>query len=601
MPKKKLRSQTKISQDYQWRLNALNLMGRMYADFNARYYGTNKSLSDFTDEDFLYDGLIRTSVGFYRLFEDTQNGNRVLLYAQQAEDLIPQHDQETGEYRLAPNDKITIIHEALAGGPDGGPTRGTIMREAMIRHYRELLDAIFNHLNLYSSDVTDQFFTASDPKRRRVIKFSNGEAAYAMVEDKSGEVSLWLYIDRENRQTQQITSFTKLDKKSLPKSMFNIFSRGQKLGKFKNFDEAYDHLTQDWAARSSRIWDGISPLTIKDKAKDIPKALLRTMRKIGCDIGRLKWHRAFLTAAVVAASFALVPAARLWQVITAVVLASAQAMRDMLIEEGILQAWSLTDRKKAPLSDAYSFASRRALAQDYMLQDTGIFFRTNIQNRWTPAINPEKLSDLRPVSQRDGGMLHDDAEPWGYETISDRDHWLATAQNRFIGGIIAPFNQNTLSALTPNGMIGLFHLDDQNGETVSYLALRPDMVRGHEMDIPPEAADLLAKGIVRVRHVLGQKTPEVEPLSYTQFTQEVREMVVESTKSSTDHTVGENIEQILAHIHCLFNEAQGINKQKPVQLSEDFLALHPEHETAEGTFEFPYWASSLQEMHADAA
>jgi len=580
-----------ISAEFAVKAHARDLTDRLFADFSPIYFGPQNPKKDGgAPEDQKYDGLVQTSMGYYRLFEDSRNGNRVLLSSHSPEALVPEK-ADNGQWRLVDPDKIYVVDavnkSSVFGRAKGPAAHGSEMREAMARNDRMIRDLSLDYLNLYAADLT-HLVPQKDPENpRRIVKLANGQMAYGIFEEESGQWSVRIYVANERVGNKDFDHFMAIDEAAPSNVLKKFLSLGQKKGKFDSFSDAYRFVFEDWAkmetqdkpSRAYRMWSGRSPLKPADKIKDPIKTFVRQTYVMAQDINRWKLHRPLMAAAVVTATTAI-PQLRYGRFLVgglAVAAASAGAMLDAMMAESLVKMWSKLDRWKQKRLAKFSMKAAREEARRSYMEDTG----ANM-SRLFPKVSGEVLPFLTPLSQVESCMQYDDKVFAPYSEIGDEDHWMASVQNRLYASIFTPMNHDIATLQAPNGLTGFFHVSADNRTKTAYLGYRPDWEFDEAFHIPEDVLDEIKEhGIVKVVHRKGKPSPKHEKLSYGQFAQEVRQLI--------EHSDGQNpvsVDSSLKHVHSLFNECAGVNSdytRYPKSVIEDL----PEIKTPYGEYSVP--------------
>jgi AraC-like DNA-binding protein len=556
-------AEEQLSEEFTVRSKALDITNRLFADFGAHYYGdsTPKNNGSRTPNDWQHDGLIETSIGYYRPFVDTRNGNVVLLNAYNVGSLIPKKN-EHGQWRLSEERGVYVvnvlkgeqtpakIHEIRALG-----SKGPELRRLMLEHHNEIRNANYNHLNLYAADLTQ----ADCDGGRRVIKLTNGELAYGIFETEDNQWMVRLYVANEKLETHDIDQFMRIEERPPKGFLGRTFSLGQGNDKFSTLEDAYKFVFEDWSkftptpgqkdtpmSRAYRIWTGQSPLRFVDKRRYPIDHMFRYTYASAKAIDKFKSHRPVVAAALVAGSQAI-PVLRTGRVIAtgvAAISAAGAAMVDMFFEEGLLKLWKKADRWKTKL-----MAKVSQKVADEELPHTYMVDTAQNLNRWCSKIDPSVLEHLRPLSQHEANMQYDNQAYTGYSMINDFDYWLATVQNRLYASVFTPLSKNMVSAKGPNGLVALFHLSDDGHTRTSYVGYSPEDDIGSALLIPAKNLEKLKRGgIYKTVHRKGEGLRGSEDLSIREFFEQAHILSRYETRNDDVLT-----HQHMNHVHGLFN------------------------------------------------
>ena len=576
-------NKAKIHRAALFRNETLDFMGRMFSDFDPIFYGhknRSKTIESPDDEYYQYDGLIRTSAGFYRVFEDERDGTRVMLFSYEYENLIPEK-KVGGNWRLPNADRVYVVDEAVGRTSldyQFNYQKGMLMRDIMHRHYVGLLDMTFNHTNMYAMDLTP-FYTKKDPNPGRVIRIGNGELAYGLFEQKDGSFIVRLYVEDEDIETDDMEHWVKIDERPAKGFFGTTLSAGQGAGKYDSLSDALMFCFEDWSKRAVRVWSGQPVLTDLDKIKAPHISAKRLAQNAFKALQKQKMHRVAIVAAIVAGTFSLSEDFTKSAIIGAGA-AVAYAIRDLLVEEILLKGWNRVHDGVQLHPSHHSASVRGKLADRYKI-DT----KEN-HNRWCSKIRPDVLTFLRPLCQNETGIANDVTKYTPYQELNNPEHWLATVQNKLFGSFVCPLNSRMGTALSPaNGLVGVFHVSNNHQVKTSYLALRSDFSFNSQVLVPQESLERLSEGIVKVVHKSGTLKPVVKTIGYKQFTREIRALEEDSNFEDPD-----DIEQDLRHIHYLFNESQCALREY-AELSAYMCDKYPELNLEMGEFDVGMWLS----------
>lgn len=250
-----------------------DLISTGHLDISYKYIGPPEGYSKTNaDEDYPYDGLIRSPTGFYRVAEDEDSGARVLLYSNDP-DRLQGVKGEDGAFRLDGTEGVF----AVAARPKMRDIRW--VRDAMNETERRIEKWNLHHLNLYvenlllldeedgETDAVEKELAQENKPGRRVIRFSNDDVAYGLFETDNGEWKLRLY-SRAAGDVDEVGTFARVTDETPPKGFVgSIFSLGQEQGNFKTLKEAEDFIAQDFQKRAYRIWNGEAPISLKEQIK----------------------------------------------------------------------------------------------------------------------------------------------------------------------------------------------------------------------------------------------------------------------------------------------------------------------------------------------
>lgn len=570
----------KIGKETLLRNEALDLMGRIRSNYAPIYYGPpdrHKDYQSLDDETQQIDGLIETSLAYYRVFEDVKTGARVMLKSYRSDALIPEKD-ENGEWRLKDPAGVYVVDEAMGvlnPNTESGYHKGAIMKRILNRDHHELQDMHTQHMNLYAEDLTPFYNDEGEVNKRRVLRMSNGEVAYGLFEQEDGSYAVRLYVEDEKLETHNIDVWRPIDEKPPVGFVGKSLSPGSGLCECRDLAEAMDFCFRDWAelsdnkvGRAHRIWNGKSPLTVFEKVKDIPTAAQRAVRMTYKEMRRKGIVKAAVAAVTVAAMTAF-PALRFAKPLVVVAGAGGamvMSLRDMAMEAPIEQLLEKLEAAGQSFSDPYSEIHRRRLAQAYMLPDG------HNQNRWCPKVNPDVLEFLKPVSQNQTGIAEEDADYTGHEKRDDLPRFMKTLQNKFRSAVVSQLNKDMATAKTPVGLVALFHVSNNNQVKTAYYGYRPDLDVMQDTDLPVRVQDMFNEhGIIKVVRKTGSPADSIEPISFLEFQSEFHQL---EAQSNCDDIV--DSAQDFAHVYSLFSKVQGV-----------------EHRSDEGVYadEFPMWPS----------
>ena len=438
--KKKLsKKKLKFHRAELFRNEAIDFMGRLFADFNRVYYGHDpryKDPDEFDDDCCKYDGLIRTSAGFFRAFEDVRNGTRVLLHSYEYENLIPEKDEE-GNWRLPDSNRVYVVPEAVGRFSEEhqfGYDKGRLLDDILRDYYKELIEMSQNHLNLYSMDLTP-FCRPKEPNCGRVLKLGNAELAYGLFEQEDGSYRVRLYVEDDKIETKDIDKFVPIDEKPPKGFMGEAFSIGQGAGDFEDLTKALEFCYKDWNDRATRIWSGYGSLTAVDKIKAPKRTVSRMTANSWKKIMNSRAYRALVAMTVVAAAASVVtPVSR---VAAAAILGVAfrgagQAVQEYIAEVGIVKAWDRLRKDQITKASHYDPKARKLVAERYM-EDT-----PQRDVRWCPRVDPDVIQHLRPMSQNETGIASDQDKYTAYSELHNPDHCLRPFRTNYSPRILRP-------------------------------------------------------------------------------------------------------------------------------------------------------------------
>ena len=495
----------KPEQDIQDNLSGSDLRNRSWRlinaaqlDYRPKYIGEESPLNK--TEKSPIDGLIRTPLGYYRLAEDTRDGTRVLL-----------HSYERSQLEGVKRGGVVVLPELeskdydVYGVSARKNVRGAIFRDDMNHDNRYLAECFQKDLNLHAEDLTPEP-GESNENPRRVIKLANGQVAFGIFETEDGKWKVRAY-NNYRKEWDRAARFAGVDE-TVPKGFTGrVLSLGEDIKDFDSYDEAFEHVRRYWNVAALRLFKGKS-LPFEPKAYKGFKRLKIALYSSVFSFWDQKKYRDWGVAVPVgvAAGFAST-------------LVSGTPILGAVFGLGASTVWALGS-KWVENYIADKLRQRHDVADRQEYQKLAPYFERNVigkylssdpttEKRFRKKVDNDLIPHLRLLNHDESDINYDDGEVTPDQNIMKDFERVSTAPYRYFGAVFdtTHHDKGVLTAIFPNGLVKLTHVDLDTRATRHYLIYRDDFneIKGDRKHLDPKLTRLPGAGPVhKVTHRQGK-------------------------------------------------------------------------------------------------
>lgn len=439
------------------------------------------------------DGLIRAKNGYFRMAEDTETGNRLLLFSYEGERLRAPTNEDNQQI-LSSFKRVYIVD---AFEPDVSPYS---INASMATFMRDLRSNTLHALTLYASEIPIE---SNGIEAKRCIKYTNGRIAYGLFEMDNGEWSVWLFPgvhythDTEGKFVETRETPPKgfigrafcLAKEQYP-------DKGKR--NFSNLEEATQFVTKDWQQRARLIFNGKDPLHKQSINSSVflrtKLAMVRTIRE---RFGRSKL-RSLGVALLVGGGLSLLEKEfSLRSALAGLMTFGITEVLTSTFNDWATEKWEeyqahedRTQRLKIKPIEI------RSLVEDYLL-DT-----KDNRHKLLKNIDPEKVTGrIKLLSTDESGIRELDAPVTaGYHPEWDME-WLCNSTEGLYAGLKYVINDHTVMARFPNGLSYLISNLEEPAETHIFVTYRKE----HDAGAPLHSAIREKLEAGDIRHIILRK------------------------------------------------------------------------------------------------
>ncbi len=441
------------------------------------------------------DGIIRTSSGYYRLAEDPETGNRILLFTMCTKNFEGAWDKDGMLYLPQDPETGKTTDDVYLVSARDKTVDGARFRQDMLEYEQYLKRNTLFELNMAMEDATPPppeplEEGAPTVKPLRVYKMTNSKVALGLFETEEGKWRMRLYSNMRG-DWDETGRFVEIEEK-IPDGFMGkkVFAAGQDYKKeFDSFGEALSEAKRYWHISAMRLWKGRSMLSELQPAPRSLRGLRNFAEKQMLGFVDQKKYRAFAITA--GASLLLSVSAVLGGAIGVIgvigAIAGAVAVK---FAEDFSTGWVNNLRRKHDMQSVnrQKPASERNLAEDYADPAPGN------EKRLSKKLNPEILPKLRLLSQEQARMNYDN----GTYVCPNRKHWeaqvLLSMPHRVFANITVPLDDNTAITHYPNGILSLTHVDYEKNCTTNFVTYRSDFVTGKKAPLQDDIRQMLDGG-----------------------------------------------------------------------------------------------------------
>jgi len=215
----------------------LRITRNAHLDFAPEYITTK--MGETNKDHLALCGLIRTTVGYFRLAEDAENDTRLLLFSPDPDELIGDWDKK-GKLRIDESVETGKLRDNvyLVSARDAH-VDGARFRQDMLDFEQKLKDNSLMHLGLAMEDITPYGETRPDGSEPlKVYKLTNSKVALGLFETDQGKWKMRMYSNLRG-DWDETGRFVEIDEKA-PDSFSGsrVFSLGKDYKKeFDSFGE----------------------------------------------------------------------------------------------------------------------------------------------------------------------------------------------------------------------------------------------------------------------------------------------------------------------------------------------------------------------------
>lgn len=483
-----------------------------------RFIGPPEGYVDAT-EDFPHDGLVSAPIGFYRIAEDTETGNKLLLFSYDA-DKLEGRENDDGERRLADNEGVSVI----AARPDIRDMRW--VEAEMTTHQHTLQSWRLHHLNLYVENETmkprdgEADASRDGAAERRVVKMSNSDVGYGLFEQDDGTWTVHLYVsDKKAEAAREAGGFVEVgDDPTFDDDFFSLQTR---LGAAETLEDASKMVQEDFYQRAHRVWKGESALpssedwrvAFKKKAINFIKSKTKKDRL-------LKLAMPLAAGVLVGLGGFAIGGGLLVGGISAAVSGIAATLGGVMVEHLAEETLSgvlgkvMGEKTQEDLNKKLPVHKRK---MEYMYTD-------ELGEMLNPEVGADKITKLKPLKDREANIRPALTAPTLFLSDSYAEEWVFGSLSGAFGAIVYPVNENSYSIQYPNGIVTLYDTEDKS----VHVRLRDDLkIDGGEEARPPrlpeQVADLLDSGEI-MKILLSHNGFDSSARTYAEFSREIREI-----------------------------------------------------------------------------
>jgi|GEM_PF-1995436 len=483
-----------------------------------RYIGPPEG---YETDDFPDDGLVRAPIGFYRLAEDTETGNKILLFSYDNHALDASID-ESGEKRLSGSDSGSIY--VVAGRENLRDIRW--VHEEMITHQNTLQTWRLHHLSLYVESEnmrSDEEIKKSEnaeqaPPLQQVVKMSNSNFGYKLLETDEGKWDVSLYISAASTTEESKDSFVAVSDDS---TFDGFFSLCQKLDSFDTLNDAEKFVAEDFQGRAYRLWNGESALTPKEQPRiSLQKNIMSILKAPTQKKWYVKASIPLAAAALVGGVGFLISGAAIAATGAAVVSAGLTASTGFLLNHAAEEFVEKGLKKLMPeksQEEKNKKLPKHARKKAYL-------YTEELGQRLNPRLLEEKSAQLRPLSDEEANIRPPMTPPTLFLSKSYAEEWLFGSLSGAFGAIVYPVNEYSFSIQYPNGIVSLYNTE----EKTVHVRLREDLkIKNDEIPAPPlpEKVETLLKSGEILHVALKEGGFHTGRKTHEEFAQEIKNII----------------------------------------------------------------------------
>ena len=219
-----------------------------HIDFHPAY------ITDIDNKDNPINGLIRTHVGYFRLFQDDKSGKTLLLHSFSREALTGERNKK-GNVRLsksANNDYDIYVVSAR------GDISGKMFRRDMNEHIDKLERQFKGDVNLHVREITED---ENGKTELKAVQFANKSTGFLLYEDAKDKWHLRTYFNIR-AGWDKTGRFAEVDFR--PPGFFRrFFSLSREEASFDTLDDGLQHLRRLWMLAAVKRFKGrTSPVDV---------------------------------------------------------------------------------------------------------------------------------------------------------------------------------------------------------------------------------------------------------------------------------------------------------------------------------------------------
>lgn len=497
---------------------------------------------------FPHDGLIRAPIGFYRLTEDMETGNKVLLFSYD-------HNALKGKER-ADGDRYLSSKNADTGSAYVIAARENIrdirwVHEEMIIHQNTLQTWRLHHLNLYVESEnmrSDQSIQEAEeePKadqEKQIIKMSNSHIGYGLFEQEDGTWNVSLYVTADDSPEESEHNFVEISDDA---TFDGLFSLRQEFGQFDTLREAEKRIAEDFQLRAYRLWNGESALSAKEQPRI---TLQRNIMKILKAPTEKNWYYKasipLIAGAVTGGIGFLISGGALAAtgavaLVTGAITAGTGVYLNRAAEGFIEKALKKLMPEKSQ-EEKNKLLPKHSRKKAYL-------YTEELGQRLNPRLSAEKAPQLRVLKDRESSLRPVMTAPTLFLSNHYAEEWLFGSLSGAFGSIIYPVNTHSFSIQYPNGIVSLYNTDKKN----VHVRLREDLKINNNEEIPmptlPEEVDKLLKSGEILKISLSQGGFETGAKTYREFSEEIKNIVSAPVAGPDGEQKRPNFEQCKKHL-----------------------------------------------------
>ena len=229
----------------------LRITRNAHLDFAPEYITADQNEKN---EDYLaLCGLVRTTVGYFRLAEDTENDTRLLLFSPDPDELIGDWDKNK-KLRIDESVETGKLHDNiyLVSARDAH-VDGARFRQDMLAFEQQVKENSLMNLGLAMEDITpyaEKEETGKEPLK--VYKLTNSKVGLGLFETEEGKWKMRLYSNLRG-DWDETGRFVETDEK-IPEGFkgSRVFSLGQDYKKdFDSFSDALNEAKRYWSKQGT--------------------------------------------------------------------------------------------------------------------------------------------------------------------------------------------------------------------------------------------------------------------------------------------------------------------------------------------------------------
>jgi len=428
------------------------------------------------------DGLIRTTMGYYRLAEDMRDGTRVLLHSYSRDQLTGKktgsdilisrpeessQDNHNDSGNNSASTKTNLSSHDIYGISARKGVRGAIFRDDIHHDIRFMERRIQKDLNLHVEEVTGA-------DGRRIIKLGNQKVAFGLFETKDGQWRVRLYNNiREN--WDKTGGFVPVHEKAPPGFAGQVFSLGRNVRDFETYDEAFTYIQRYWKTASQQLFKGRTSLADANRLSGFSALKWRASGfLLGFASQQRFWDWAIALPVGLAVGLASTPFTAATGLSIALGVAGtagwvtlAKTAENILSYIHRMTARGAPDREEQAIAALRPYFERNDILR-YLAPDKSNMARSRRK------ISMEALPHLRLLPHRSSDIMYDDgalSSPYSPREDFER---LSSAPYRYFGAMFdsSYHEDGLLAGIYPNGMVTLIQVDKETRATRHYLTYR---------------------------------------------------------------------------------------------------------------------------------